>query len=179
MPRRTSEQNYASLCSRLHKGLLKGSPLCKLCPSRVTNKAQGDASTPALHIHSVALCARLQAYSAAALGRGGQIFPYLQQPPVRRRLFLLLSPSLRQPALSRTPPGPPALLRAGYGCAVSSHPSPAPRPQAPLRPASRAGSRPPTSGYRLQPPRFWHYGHGGGDGSAEAEQAGHQGSGFL
>ncbi|KAL0626537.1 MOB-like protein phocein [Plecturocebus cupreus] len=34
----------------------------------------------------------------------------------------------------------------------------------------------PTSGYRLQPPRRWHYGHGGGDGSSEAEQAGHQGA---
>lgn len=36
-----------------------------------------------------------------------------------------------------------------------------------------------TSGYRLLPPRLWHYGHGGGDGSAEAEQARHQGAGTV
>ena len=59
-----------------------------------------------------------------------------------RRLFLFLSPSLRQLALSGTPPVPPTLPRAGYGCAVSSRPSPAPGPGTPLRPAPRAGSRP-------------------------------------
>ena len=68
----------------------------------------------------------------------------------------------------------------------SSHPAPRGlrlcRQQSPL-PGARARNaalpRPPrrqpspTSGYRLQPPRLWHYGHGGGDGCAEAEQAGY------
>lgn len=93
-----------------------------------------------------------------------------------RRLFLLSTPSLRQLALSGTPV-PPTLPRAGYGCAVSSRPSPAPGPGTPPRPPRRQPS--PTSGYRLQPPRLWHYGHGGGDGCAEAEQAGYQGSGTI
>lgn len=38
---RISEQNYASLGVCLHKGLLKQSPLCKLCPLSVTNLNPG------------------------------------------------------------------------------------------------------------------------------------------
>lgn len=80
------------------------------------------------------------------------------------------------PFRASSPPSRPA--PRGSRCSARHRPSPAPVPWAPLGPAPRAGSVP-TSGYRLQPPRLWHYGHGGGDGSAEAEQAGHQGAGTV
>lgn len=92
-----------------------------------------------------------------------------------RRLFLLCS-SLRPSRRVGTLPIRP---RAGGGCSAGCRPSPPPQPRAPPCPAPRVSCRPPTSGYRRQPPRLWHYGHGGGDGSAEAEQAGHQGAGIV
>jgi hypothetical protein len=69
--------------------------------------------------------------------------------PRGRRLFRRLPPLPAAAALSPAVPRPPRKLPA------------------------------PTSGYRRQPPRLWHYGHGGGDGSAEAEQARHQGAGIV
>lgn len=45
-------------------------------------------------------------------------------------------------------------------------------------PAPAAGPPHPGTDAR-QPPRLWHYGHGGGDGSAEAEPAGHEGAGIV
>lgn len=69
--------------------------------------------------------------------------------PRGRRLFRSLPPLPAAAALSPAVPRPPRKLPA------------------------------PTSGYRRQPPRLWHYGHGGGDGSAEAEQARHQGAGIV
>lgn len=70
---------------------------------------------------------------------------------------------------------------APRGLRLCRQQSPLPRARArnaaPPRPPRRQPS--PTSGYRLQPPRLWHYGHGGGDGCAEAEQAGYQGSGTI
>ena len=69
-------------------------------------------------------------------------------------MFLLQSPSLCPPALSRPPPVPPNLPRAGCGCAVSRRPSPSPGPRAPLRPAPRAGSRPLHPGTDFSRPDF-------------------------
>lgn len=103
-------------------------------------------------------------------------------PPLRRPRVVGCSFSRPPLSVSRPFRGllrflPPCPARAP---AVPSAVAPPRRPgrdAAPPRPPRRQPS--PTSGYRLQPPRLWHYGHGGGDGCAEAEQAGYQGSGTI
>lgn len=90
------------------------------------------------------------------------------------------------PDPSRLPPAPsPSALadRARLNPRPLLLPPPpsrrAPR-ERPPRPAPRASGRPPHPGTDArQPPRLWHYGHGGGDGSAEAEPAGHEGAGIV
>lgn len=127
----------------LHKGLLKRSLLCKLgtsnvtniSPRRCTNALRRSGNSRGGHLRQPADSAE------ATIGPRHQVSLSSRQLPVSRRLFLF-SP-LPPPAGSfRTPPHPPALPRAGYGCSVRRRPSPAPGPGAPLRPASSAGSHP-------------------------------------
>lgn len=155
----------------LAQGLPRRSPWCKLGPTKVMNVSRRRSS------------------HRCGPPAAGPLLPSLQ--PGSRRLFLLPTPSRRRAAVGCSFfPSPPAAGRPFRGSSPPSRPAPrgraVPPGAAPPRlPSSgrrsappRAGSVP-TSGYRLQPPRLWHYGHGGGDGSAEAEPAGHQGAGTV
>lgn len=107
-----------------------------------------------------------------------QSFPitFFQVAPGTSRAVPLLDPFL-PPSLCLARPTSDSSLSSrpaprGLRCSAERRPSPEPTESASApHPPRRQPS--PTSGYRLQPPRLWHYGHGGGDGSAEEEQAGH------
>lgn len=164
----------------LHKSLLKRSPLCKLGTSNVTNISPRRCTNALRRSGTL-----LQRSSAPDCG----LFRsnYWASPPDFSLLWAAACQSSAVPI--STPPSAswlfpdssPFSRPAARGLRLLRQAPPLPssgtRRAAPPRPLRRQPS--PTSGYWLQPPRLRHYGHGGGDGSAEAEQAGHQGAGII
>nr|XP_054113723.1 uncharacterized protein LOC100385103 isoform X1 [Callithrix jacchus] len=172
-PRRLLGQNCTSLGICLHMGLLKRSPLHDVRSFRVTIQSPTPTNVQRIRAHW---------RSHHDLSNRPADLPKTLKAPAFRSLC-------RRPTPSGCSSLAFALRQSGFPPEGSRFSS---RARLRLRlfrrlplllpDAERRSAPPPapaavlTSGYRLQPPRRWHYGHGGGDCSSEAEQAGHQGA---